>query len=67
MKFLLTPSLNDGKNDPPPTEVDLGEFPSAIFDADPFNRLADEIYGEMVNDNGQPFGVGFTLKIERIA
>jgi hypothetical protein len=68
VKFLLTPSFNDGKNDPPPTEVDLGDkTPPGLFDGRAFDELADFIYGELTNDNGDPFGVGFTLKIERIA
>lgn len=70
MKFVLTPSFNDGKADAPPTEVDLPNVPAdrpGMFDTTGFDGLADAIYSEMVNDNGEPFGVGFTLKIERIA
>ena len=67
MRFKLTPSFNDGKNDAPPTEVDVGEVERGLFDGTPFNELADAIYGEMTNDNGDPFGTGFTLTIERVS
>jgi hypothetical protein len=58
MRFKLTPSLNDGKNDAPPYEVEVGDV----------DQLVDKyVYGELVNDHDEPFGVGFTLTIERIA
>jgi hypothetical protein len=57
MRFKLTPSLNDGKNDPPPTELE-------VDDVGELSRIID---GELTNDYGEPFGVGATLTIERVA
>jgi hypothetical protein len=57
MKFKITPSLNDGKNDPPPIE----------FEVDDIDGLLEEIATELTNDYDQPFGPGFTLLIERTA
>lgn len=57
MKFKLTPSLNDGKNDPPPLDLQ----------ADTVESLLGAIGDEVVNDYGEPFGPGFTLLIERTA
>ena len=56
MTYKLTPSLNDGKNDPPPIEIRVKDL----------YELLDHIAGEMANDYDEPFGVGFTLTIERI-
>lgn len=61
MKFLLTPSLNDGKNDAPPTEVTVPDSAHGI------DQLLNLVEDEMTNDYGDAFGVGFTLKIERTA
>lgn len=61
MIFKLTPSLNDGKNDAPPREVEFDDEDDCI------DRVLNEAYDEMVNDDNQPFGVGFTLTIERVA
>ena len=60
MKFRLTPSFNDGKNDPPPTEIIV------VPESRGIDSMLNSAYDEFVNDNGEPFGVGFTLKIERI-
>jgi hypothetical protein len=57
MKYRLTPSLNDGKRDAPPFEVEAKDA----------NELADAVFDAITNDHRQPFGVGFTLHIERTA
>ena len=62
MRYKLTPSLNDGKNDSPSIEVEARDA-DELFDA----VLLDALWGEMTNDHNQPFGVGFTLTIERVA
>lgn len=59
MKFKLTSDLNDGKNNAPPIEVTVSK---AHWIDDLFNAIGMEI----VNDYDQPFGVGFTLTIERV-
>lgn len=57
MKFKITPSMNDGKNDAPPLTVEAVDI----------DKLLDQLYEEFTNDYGEPFGVGFTLLIERVA
>jgi hypothetical protein len=57
MKYRIEPKLNDGKNEHGPIEVEVKDI----------NVLADIVAENAANDYGEPFGVGFTLTLERIA
>lgn len=57
MIYRIQGKLNDGKTEVPPLE----------YEADDLDRMLDHIGDEMCDDNGEPFGVGFTLTVERVA
>jgi hypothetical protein len=59
MKYKIEVKINDGKNEAPPVEVIVNEHN--------WELLLDRIADEMTNDYGDPFGVGATLLIERVA
>lgn len=67
MKFKVTPSLNDGKNDAPPMEFEVHDTPAGFADVNDWDKMMAHIEDEFVNDEGEFFGVGFTVTIERIA
>lgn len=56
MRFLLTPSMNDGMADADPVEVEVANL----------RGLMVYVMGELVNDNDDVFGPGFTLTIKRL-
>jgi len=56
LRYKLSASLNDGKNDPP----------SITLEVESVSELDWQIQGQLVNDYGEPFGIGATLVIERI-
>lgn len=58
MRYKIELKLNDGKAEMPPYEVEVDEVDGLAAD------LAIE---ELTNDYGEPFGVGTTLTITRIA
>lgn len=54
----------------PPVEVDVAieeEYGKQYYSSKDWDKLFSVIDEEMCNDEGWPFGVGFTLTIERIA
>ena len=57
MVYRLAVSLNDGKRDPSPYDVEC----------DHVDALDGRVAELLTNDYGQPFGVGVTLTIERVA
>lgn len=57
MKYRITSKLNDGFAEQPPVELEV---------ASPYD-LANMLSEELANDYGVPFGVGFTLLVERVA
>jgi hypothetical protein len=59
MRYRLTMSLNDGKRDAPPHEIDVPEHD--------LDELADRVVEACCNDYDEPFGVGFSLLVERTA
>lgn len=62
MTYRITMRLNDGRAEPPPFDVTLGD---GIYDSlEDVGRLVGE---ELANDNGVPFGVGVTVTVERVA
>lgn len=59
MKYKIEVDLNDGKRNAPPFEMEV-KHPSELADY-------ETVVGELCNDYDEPFGVGTTLTITRVA
>jgi hypothetical protein len=62
MRYRIETKLNDGMTNAPAFEVDVGD--DLVPD---LNALGSLLAEELANDYGQPFGVGVTLHVERVA
>ena len=59
MQYKIAVDLNDGKRNAPPFTVDVAH-PSELANH-------ETVMGELCNDYDEPFGVGTTLTITRVA